>query len=221
MPAVPPLSGARHRRTPSVPLKVRAASVSHGTTAYTSQHLSESILLSPSSAELPSALPKSPELGASERSARPAEGTSSAAAASNSSEKYGFVVYVGSLLAWWLYLFWAFTPDAYLKQLGLEWYPNREWAVLVPSWIMVSVVYAYVAYFALNLYHTPALDSLTTLVDTQAHLLPRKRDVAGRSSALPAYDINADLGFEEDYIPPLYDLPAGMINRALFDDTEG
>ena len=95
-----------------------------------------------------------------------------------------------------------------------------EWAILVPSWIMVSVVYIYIAYFALNLYHTRALDSLTTLVDTQAHLLPRKRDVHGRSRAMPAYDINANLGFEEDYIPPLYDLPAGMINRALFDGAE-
>lgn len=108
-----------------MPLKVRAASVSHGNASYTPQHLSESILLSPSSAELPSALPKSPELGASELSARPVEGTPSAVVVSNSSEKYGFVVYVGSLLAWWLYLFWAFTPDAYLKHLGLEWYPNR------------------------------------------------------------------------------------------------
>ena len=101
-----------HRRTPSV-VRVRTVSESHQASL-----LDESALLSPSSAELPSALPSS-------ASPASASGLGPSASTTKSSEKYGFVVYVGSLVGWYVYLVWAFTPDKYLRWLGLEWYPNR------------------------------------------------------------------------------------------------
>lgn len=66
-------------------------------------------------------------------------------------------------------------------------------------------MFVYIAYFALNLFNTQTLDSLTILSDTCAHIPPPK----------PAHAESAQSA--EEHIPPLYDLPPGMINRALFD----
>jgi phosphatidylinositol glycan class P protein len=80
-----------------------------------------SATLSPSNAEIPSAEPfRSLETPTAAREAH-----LHAALPQKASEKYGFVVYVGSLIAWYLFLFWSFTPDRYIKALGIEWYPDR------------------------------------------------------------------------------------------------
>ena len=47
--------------------------------------------------------------------------------ASASGEIYGFVFYVLSILAFAIYLGWAFLPDSLLRSLGggTAWYPSR------------------------------------------------------------------------------------------------
>lgn len=40
-------------------------------------------------------------------------------------ESQGFVLYIGSLVAYALYLVWAFLPDQALVTIGIEWYPSR------------------------------------------------------------------------------------------------
>jgi hypothetical protein len=82
---------------------------------------------------------------------------------------------------------------------------------------MMSVVYVYIAYFALNLYHMPSLSSMTCIKDTQGRLHPHfasdyRKDRSGNED-VPA------LGQEEDYIPPLFDLPVSLINGAVFGDS--
>lgn len=218
-------TGIRHCRKGSLPLRVRTA-ISRPSSVPDAIH--ESTLLSPANAELPPAIPDTA------RSDGASIQVTTAALPAKASEKYGFVVYVGSLVAWWIYLVWGFVPDRYLKAIGIEWYPHRcaemyarmplmadtwcrQWAYLIPCWIMAAVVFVYVGYFALNLYHTPPLDSLTTIVDTQSHLLPTSaRDSAGKITSYPPYTVHTVKGRAGEYIPPLYDLPAGMINEALF-----
>lgn len=111
----------RHKRTPSIPLRVRSTSLGDASSI-------TSTLLSPSNAEIPSAEPfrPSPSAATSHGGAGEVGGTRShAALPQKASEKYGFVVYVGSLIAWYLFIFWSLTPDRYIKALGIEWYPNR------------------------------------------------------------------------------------------------
>ena len=108
-------TSTRHRRNPSIPLRVRTIPLP----TYSSFTVEEHSVLSPANADLPSAIPDS---------TRP-DGSSiqvtTAALPAKASEKYGFVVYVGSLVAWWMYLFWGLVPDRYLRALGIEWYPDR------------------------------------------------------------------------------------------------
>lgn len=230
-----PLEGQlhhRHKRTPSIPLRVRSTSLGDAAVVAT--------LLSPSNAEIPSAEPfRSPTTAGANHAA-----TLHSALPQKASEKYGFVVYVGSLVAWYLFLFWSFTPDRYIKALGIEWYPNRcvcisvlygittkltfcscrEWALLIPSWIMVCVLYVYIAYFSLNLYHTPALSSMTCVTDTQGKLHPLFEGGIRQenpSAAPPPYGIRQSMSDREaEYIPPLYDLPIDLINQAMFGDNK-
>ncbi|KZT61028.1 hypothetical protein CALCODRAFT_422638, partial [Calocera cornea HHB12733] len=92
-------------------------------------------------------------------------------------EVYGFVVYVGTLLLFALYLAWALTPDDCLASVGIAWYPNRracpsrsahtlEWAILVPAWSILVVLITYLTYLALALSATPAFTHMTTLTGT-------------------------------------------------------
>lgn len=127
----------RHRRTPSVPLRVRrvSVSVSHRLEPATGKDDELDTVLSPSSADLPSTFPSShrdttshsPSLNQQtpDSSHDRSDTHISPNLPGNSSEKYGFLVYAASLVAWYLFLFWGFTPDEWLEKLGLEWYPSR------------------------------------------------------------------------------------------------
>jgi phosphatidylinositol glycan class P protein len=86
-------------------------------------------------------------------------------------EYYGFAVYLGSSAALLLYIVWAYVPSPVLHQMGIHYYPNRWWALAVPCWLMVLVVYTYTA---LALYNTEVLtlpiNSLQNLVDDTAQV---------------------------------------------------
>jgi hypothetical protein len=38
---------------------------------------------------------------------------------------YGFTLYLLTGVGYILYLVWAYTPDAYLRKMGVQWYPQR------------------------------------------------------------------------------------------------
>jgi phosphatidylinositol glycan class P protein len=63
------------------------------------------------------------------------------------------------------------VPSPVLHQMGIHYYPNRWWALAVPCWLMVLVVYTYAA---LALYNTEVLtlpiNSLQNLVDNHAQV---------------------------------------------------
>ena len=109
--------------------------------------------------------------------------TPTAAAAANSApvpraspkvptyEYYGFVVYLGSSLAFLMYLLWSYLPTPFLHQLGIYYYPNRWWSLAVPAWLVVAVLYIYVALAAWNTgVLTLPLSSLECFVDEKAQV---------------------------------------------------
>ncbi|KAI1186364.1 PIG-P-domain-containing protein [Nemania serpens] len=86
-------------------------------------------------------------------------------------EYYGFVVYLFSSLTFLMYLLWAYLPSPILHVLGIYYYPNRWWALAIPSFITMLIVYIYVA---LALYNTEVLTlpltSIETIVDEAAKI---------------------------------------------------
>ncbi|EEB07804.1 pig-P subunit [Schizosaccharomyces japonicus yFS275] len=84
-------------------------------------------------------------------------------------EYYGFVLYLVSLISFGLYIVWAMTPDWILKSLEIHYYLSRWWALAVPSWLVVLLVFIYVS---LNLHNTEVLtrplSSIECIVDQYA-----------------------------------------------------
>ncbi|KAF2861928.1 PIG-P-domain-containing protein [Piedraia hortae CBS 480.64] len=84
-------------------------------------------------------------------------------------EYYGFTLYLSSSLAFIFYLLWAFLPSPFLHQLGIHYYPNRWWALAIPAWTVMAVIYIYVALAAYNVGRlTLPLKDLQCIVDDAA-----------------------------------------------------
>ncbi|KAF2012705.1 PIG-P-domain-containing protein [Aaosphaeria arxii CBS 175.79] len=86
-------------------------------------------------------------------------------------EYYGFAVYLASSAAFLLYIVWAYVPSPLLHQMGIHYYPNRWWALAVPCWLVVLVIYIYAALASYNTrYLTSPLTSCENLVDECAQI---------------------------------------------------
>ncbi|KAI0642803.1 PIG-P, partial [Trametes meyenii] len=115
---------------------------------------------------------------------------------SRAPEFYGFVAWASTYLLFVLYLLWAFLPDDYITALGVSWYPNREWSLLIPAYGMVLVLLTYFTYFALALAGTPAFADVATIT----------------GAAFAPYLAHA----RPDAVPEMYDIPLGLVNRVVY-----
>ncbi|XP_077245103.1 phosphatidylinositol N-acetylglucosaminyltransferase, GPI19/PIG-P subunit isoform X2 [Tasmannia lanceolata] len=80
-----------------------------------------------------------------------------------SSEVYGFVGSITTVITTVIYLIWAYTPEPWLHFLGITYYPSRYWALAVPAFAMMTVVLAMGFYVGLNFMATPPPTSLNTI----------------------------------------------------------
>jgi phosphatidylinositol glycan class P protein len=104
-------------------------------------------------------------------------------------EYYGFAVYLGSSAAFLMYILWAYVPAPLLHQMGIWWYPDRWWALAVPCWLVVLVVYIYVALASYNTrYLTLPLNSCENLVDETAQVAVVDRNT-GKIARTPVFDM--------------------------------
>ncbi|KAK5122001.1 hypothetical protein LTR85_004573 [Meristemomyces frigidus] len=86
-------------------------------------------------------------------------------------EYYGFTLYLTSSLAFIVYLLWSYLPSPFLHQLGIYYYPNRWWALAIPAWTVMFIVYIYVALASYNTgYLTLPMNSVECLVDEAANV---------------------------------------------------
>ncbi|KAK3694549.1 PIG-P-domain-containing protein [Podospora appendiculata] len=84
-------------------------------------------------------------------------------------EYYGFVLYLFSSLCFLIYLLWSYLPSPFLHALGIYYYPNRWWSLAIPSFIVMTLVYIYVALAAYNIeIMTLPMSSIETIVDDAA-----------------------------------------------------
>ncbi|PVF95248.1 PIG-P-domain-containing protein [Serendipita vermifera] len=138
------------------------------------------------------------------------------AAGGRAPEFYGFVAWLVTLLVYLTYILWALLPDKVIQGVGIEWYPAREWAILLPAWSVVLFLTAYFVYIALGIYKTPALSSLTTLTDSRARYPQRSEQEQGppNSSAISSSPYLEFAAPNAIHAP--YDLPPALVNRVLY-----
>lgn len=118
----------------------------------------------------------------------------------------GFSIYLASLVAYLAFLLWSLCPDRWLVAMGIEWYPNREWAVLVPAWSVMLVAFTYITYALVNVAVTPYRKILDPKV--AASCTDDERD-------LPAL-MRQTLDMPPGDIPPLFEVPPELV-RACRD----
>ncbi len=86
-------------------------------------------------------------------------------------EYYGFTLYLTSSLTFVAILLWSFLPSPFLEQLGIYYYPNRWWALAIPAWTVMLVIYIYVALASYNTgYLTLPMNSVECMVDEAANV---------------------------------------------------
>ncbi|PWZ02159.1 CIA30-domain-containing protein [Testicularia cyperi] len=131
-----------------------------------------------------------------------------------SSEYYGFALFIFATLLWILWVVWALTPDAILESIGIGWYPNREWAFLIPAWSLVAVLAIYAVFIGINLLKTPELDHISNVtdsaqnvyrisIDDEQHVLASETGEESADPNSPRHVLNRDI----------YDLPPGYVSR--------
>nr|ODN86030.1 phosphatidylinositol glycan, class P [Cryptococcus depauperatus CBS 7841] len=121
----------------------------------------------------------------------------------NATDVYASIAILGTYLLFGLYLFWAFSPKD-SKWTG--WLPDREWAVIVPCWLMMVVLLTYWTYAALMLYNTPSFSSPDCITDPYSNIPCKFQDTQ------PYYWKYA----KSDAIPDAVDLPIDLVQRTLY-----
>ena len=70
-----------------------------------------------------------------------------------------------------MYLLWSYLPSPFLHQLGIYYYPNRWWSLAIPSFLVMTIVYIYVALASYNTgYLTLPMSSIENIVDEAANI---------------------------------------------------
>jgi phosphatidylinositol N-acetylglucosaminyltransferase subunit P len=128
----------------------------------------------------PTPLPPSPSLTSLLRPSRPTTPDSSAdelepvpraSPKVPTYEYYGFVLYLFSSLTFLVYLLWSYLPSPFLHALGIYYYPTRWWSLALPSFLVMLIVYIYVALASYNTgYLTLPLTSIETIIDDAANV---------------------------------------------------
>ena len=98
---------------------------------------------------------------------------------------------------------WAYTPEDVLVRLGVTYYPDKYWALAVPCWICVLVLYGAWMYEGVNMMSVRNLDD--------PDLIAEENGFIGSEADEP--DLPGS-------VPSIRDTPVEEENRVLFQ-TKG
>jgi phosphatidylinositol glycan class P protein len=121
----------------------------------------------------------------------------------SSVEVYGFVGWITSAVAFALYCLWAFTPEPMLQKAGITYYPSKQWALIIPAYLIISVITVYWVYESFNMMSVVEPASVLTLHDASSKWIT----ALNRESAAAATDRS---------IPPLVHIPAPVASAVLY-----
>ena len=110
---------------------------------------------------------------------------------------YGFVLYLGAFVGLGLFLIWAYVPDQWLHAAGLNYWPQKYWAVAAPTYFCLTIVFLGIFYVSYNFMLTPPLDSIHTITDEYAK---------------PVTEMKLPIGS----VPPIGDISIEEVNAALY-----
>jgi hypothetical protein len=120
-------------------------------------------------------------------------------------EVYGFAAYLASFVLFGGYLVWAYAPDEVLHSLGIAYYPDKQWAVIIPFFLMFTFSLVPLVYTLYNITQTEPAHSPLVLTHSNNE---SKNNYANHKAAL-----------QRGGLPPIYDIPLAEVNDRMFNST--
>ena len=86
-------------------------------------------------------------------------------------EFYGFFLYIASFLLLIAYLIWTLVPDKLLQNVFcIAYYPAKQWAIVVPNFVVVAMVFAYLVVICIQLKGFPSWNSVNYVLDRYSNV---------------------------------------------------
>jgi phosphatidylinositol glycan class P protein len=98
---------------------------------------------------------------------------------------YAFVGWMASVLSYGIFLLWAIAPDSFLKEIGITYYPSRYYALALPSYILVLIIFIIVVYISINMMYTNELDSIYCIRDEYSKRAPTQAQQLANTRSIP------------------------------------
>lgn len=139
----------------------------------------------------------------------------------SSAETCGFVTYILSFPIAAAYLIWLCIPDEILDADAVPYRPSKDYAVLVPTFVLSLFVSVPLLYAGINVLHSPRCDSVETLWDGHSKKPFMGYSHSGSSDSvvpgeLPTADATTmNVAQDVSTVPEICDFDVGVINRAL------
>ncbi|OIW09034.1 hypothetical protein TanjilG_16261 [Lupinus angustifolius] len=129
------------------------------------------------------------------------------------SEVYGFVGSITTVSAIVIFLVWAYIPESWLQPTGVSYYPSRYWALVVPTYLMMTIVLAVVFYISLNFISMLPPASKYTVFDEFDADIFSDTDGLSRDRSSPDFSLDRD----EKPIEPISDIGKILESNAVLD----
>ncbi|XP_060516781.1 phosphatidylinositol N-acetylglucosaminyltransferase subunit P [Cylas formicarius] len=79
---------------------------------------------------------------------------------------YGFAMFLGFKIFFIIYIIWSVIPEKYFEKVGIDFLPQRYWAIAVPIYVLSTLtLFAFVIYPSFGLIMTPDVDDIRTIMD--------------------------------------------------------
>ncbi|KAL8951775.1 MAG: hypothetical protein Q9222_002266 [Ikaeria aurantiellina] len=136
-------------------------------------------------------------------------------------EYYGFVLYLMSSMVFAMYILWSYLPSHFLHQLGIHYYPDRWWSLAIPSFLVMTLVYIYVALAAYNTeYLTLPMNSIENIVDETANIATMENQRIKKQNRLGEPKVYADTSADwsslwDEGTDAVMDIPVGGVCQIL------
>ena len=82
-------------------------------------------------------------------------------------EIQGFVLYLSSLVLYFVFLAWTFTPDAMLECLGITYYPDKFWGIALSAAALMAIPATVLWGTLYTMIHTLPMEDLRCIKGTQ------------------------------------------------------
>jgi len=131
-----------------------------------------------------------------------------------------------------MYLLWSYLPSPFLHQLGINYYPNRWWSLAIPAFLVMSLVYIYVALALFNVeYLTLPMASIENIVDEAANIAVldskgriKRKGKGAHEKQVVVHDVDMIAGgldwrtFWSEGTDAVMDVPVGGVCEILYGE---